>query len=228
MQGDPIDLVIWDCDGVLVDSEPIAARVLAAYLTTQGVPHAPADCFERYTGLSMPGVRDRVRELCGIDLPEDFEARIRDLDDAEFRRHLKPIDGVRGAIAALPVRHCVASSGSPAKIDRSLDITGLGELLEYRFSARQVARGKPAPDLFLLAAETMGTAPRHCVVIEDSLSGVRAGMAAGMRTLGFVGGGHCGPGYAAKLAETGVPRVFDRMAELPTLLGFQGLLRPRI
>ncbi len=220
MNRDPVDLIIWDCDGVLVDSEPIAARVLAEFLTELGAPHSPQDCFDRYTGISMATVRDRVRDLCGLDLPEDFEAQIRTRDDAAFRRDLKAIDGVREVIAALPMAHCVASSGSPAKITRSLEVTGLADLFGSRlFSAAQVARGKPAPDLFWLAAETLGVAPRNCVVVEDSLSGVRAGMAAGMRTFGFVGGGHCGPGYADRLAETGVPRVFSRMADLPILLG---------
>ncbi|GAB6052645.1 HAD family hydrolase [Magnetospira thiophila] len=216
---EPIELMIWDCDGVLVDSEPLAARVLAEMLTEWGAPHSSEDCFERYTGISMASVMTKVTALTGIVLPEDFEGQVRARDEAVFRRELRAISGVAEVVRGLPQRHCVASSGSPAKIERSLTLTGLFDLFAPNlFSAAMVKNGKPAPDLFLHAAQMMGVAPGRCLVIEDSVSGVCAGRAAGMRTFGFAGGGHCGPGYGEQLQEAGAMRVFSRMTDLLSLM----------
>ncbi|CCQ72056.1 HAD family phosphatase [Magnetospira sp. QH-2] len=216
---EPIEVILWDCDGVLVDSEPLAARVLAEMLTERGAPHTPEDCYARYTGISMTSVMAKVNADCGIILPEDFEARIRARDDQVFRHELKAIEGVAETVAALPLRHGVASSGSPEKIARSLSLTGLTDLFTpYLYSAAMVENGKPAPDLFLYAARRMNVDPTRCLVIEDSLSGIRAGRAAGMRVFGFCGGGHCDADYGRKLRNTGAQRVFDHMSQLPALM----------
>lgn len=215
------ELVIFDCDGVLVDSEMIASRELAAYLSELGRPTTDAECRAAFTGISIQAVGVRARAEWGVDLPEDFVAQLRERDRAAFERDLTAVAGIEGALDALDakgVRSCVASSGMPEKIRHSLTLTGLIERFDGRlFSAAQVTHGKPAPDLFLLAARTLDVKAGNCVVIEDSAAGVQAGLAAGMRVLGFTGGSHCEPGYEAKLAAAAA--VFDDMRALPRLLG---------
>ena len=224
-QGD-IGLVIFDCDGVLVDSEVLASRLLAEALTGEGYSITPEDCLARFTGISIAAAIEIVEAEWGRRLPADFEARVRANDLARFARELKPVGGVAEALARLNVPVCVASSGVPEKIRLSLRVTGLLGFFEpHLFSARMVANGKPAPDLFLLAAERMGVAPARCCVIEDSAVGIRAGLAAGMRVLGFAGAGHAGPGYAEGLRAAGAPMVFDDMARLPDLLARQAPIR---
>jgi HAD superfamily hydrolase (TIGR01509 family) len=212
-------LVIFDCDGVLVDSEPIACRVMARELTRLGYPLSPDDCQERFTGVSMKTVMAMIEADWQRPLPAGFEERLREQDFAAFRAELAPVAGVEAMLERLTLPRCVASSGAPQKIRFTLTVTGLiGAFEPYLFSARMVARGKPAPDLFLYAAERMGTPPEACVVVEDAVAGIRAARAAGMRVLGFAGAGHAGPGYAEKLAAAGADTVFTRMAYLPHLL----------
>lgn len=212
-------LVIFDCDGVLVDSEPIASRILAEVLTEIGFPLTPQQALARYTGISLPAVLARIESEWGRPLPKGFVAQLGERDRAAFRAELRPVAGVGEMLGALSVPRCVASSGTPGKIRANLDITGLLPHFEpHLFSAEMVARGKPAPDLFLLAAARMGLPPERCVVIEDSVAGVQAGCAAGMRVLGFCGGGHANPGSAALLLAAGAATVFDRMTDLPWLL----------
>jgi HAD superfamily hydrolase (TIGR01509 family) len=212
-------LVIFDCDGVLVDSEPIACRVMARELTRLGYPLSPDDCQERFTGVSMKTVMAMIEADWQRPLPAGFEERLREQDFAAFRAELAPVAGVEAMLERLTLPRCVASSGAPEKIRFTLTVTGLiGAFEPYLFSARMVARGKPAPDLFLYAAERMATPPEACVVVEDAVAGIRAARAAGMRVLGFAGAGHAGPGYAEKLAAAGADTVFTRMAYLPHLL----------
>jgi HAD superfamily hydrolase (TIGR01509 family) len=216
------DLVLFDCDGVLVDSELLASRLLAAALTAEGYPLTAADCRARYTGISMRSAIAMVEADRGKPLPDDFEDRMRANDLKVFARELKPVPGVAQALARIPLAKCVASSGAPEKIRHSLTVTGLiGFFAPHLFSAHMVAHGKPAPDLFLFAAETMGALPARCCVIEDSAPGIAAARAAGMPVLGFAGGGHAGDGYAAMLKKAGADAVFDCMADLPGLLGLQ-------
>jgi len=218
----PIDLVIFDCDGVLVDSEPLANRLLAEALTAEGFPTTPEECLERYTGISMRAAFAMVEAEWGRRLPADFEERVKAHDLEVFARELKPVAGVREALARIPLPKCVASSGAPDKIRLSLTLTGLiGFFAPHLFSAHQVARGKPAPDLFHFASETMKVPPWRCCVVEDSEAGIQAARAAGMRVLGFAGAGHAGPGYADRLRRAGAPVVFDDMADLPNLLAAQ-------
>lgn len=215
------ELVIFDCDGVLVDSELIASRELAAYLTDLGRPTEAAECLEQFTGLSLQAVGEKVRAHWGVALPADFAARLRARDRVAFARDLTAIPGIDAVLDALDaagVGKCVASSGSPEKIRHSLELTGLiGGFDGQLFSAAEVEHGKPAPDLFLHACARMSARPESTVVIEDSAAGVAGAKAAGMRVLGFTGGGHCGPGYAVKLSAADA--VFADMADLPGLLG---------
>lgn len=203
-----LQLVIFDCDGVLVDSELIASRELAAYLTDLGRPTTDVECRNAFTGISIQSVGDKVRSDWGLDLPQDFVAQLRARDQLAFERHLHAIDGaahILDTLDATNVRYCVASSGTPEKIRHSLTITKLIERFDANlFSASQVAHGKPAPDLFLFAAQTMGVSPSKCVVIEDSPAGVMAAKRAGMRVIGFTGGSHCDVGYADKLHDADV------------------------
>lgn len=213
-------LVIFDCDGVLVDSEMIASRELAAYLTDLGRPTTGAQCREAFTGLSIQAVGERVRREWGLTLPDGFIATLRERDREAFDRELKAIPGISAALDDLDqrgVRYCVASSGTPEKIRHSLELTGLIDRFDgHLFSASQVTHGKPAPDLFILAATRMGAAPGDCLVIEDSPAGVAGAKAAGMRVLGFTGGGHCGADYTAKLGHADA--VFSDMSTLTDLL----------
>ncbi|HEX2135456.1 MAG TPA: HAD family phosphatase [Microvirga sp.] len=208
-------LLIFDCDGVLVDSEPLACRIDAEALTALGFPFTPEEIMRRFVGASLKDMVARIEAEHGRPLPSDFGARLTCSLLARFETELKPIAGVREAVLALPHRRCVASSSAPDRIALSLRVTGLADLFGHAFSAVDVKRGKPAPDLFLHAAERMGTAPRDCLVIEDSVFGIEAARSAGMRVIGFVGGGHCGPGHGGQLAAAGADLVVERMQSLP-------------
>jgi len=215
-------LIIFDCDGVLVDSEPLANQVLADYLTELGFPHTGAECQARYVGRSIPSIMVDIERDAGRALPEDFQDELWRRDREAFTGRLPAIPGVEAEIrkladASRPI--CVASSSAPERIRNSLTVTGLiGYFDGNLFSARQVTHGKPAPDLFLFAAENMGARAGDCVVIEDSVAGVTAARSAGMRALGFTGGGHCGAGHDAELAAAGAHAVFGDMAALGGLL----------
>lgn len=212
-------LVIFDCDGVLVDSEPIASRVLAQVVSEQCFPLTAQQAIERFTGLSLATVLAKIEVQWGRSLPPDFRDQLRERDYAAFRAELKPIEGTATVLEHLTVARCVASSGVLEKIRLTLGTTGLLHYFEpHLFSAQMVARGKPAPDLFLYAAERMGVAPQDCVVVEDSVAGIQAARAANMVPVGFAGGGHAGPGYAHMLREAGAAVVIDRMVDLPQLL----------
>ncbi|MPR07597.1 HAD family hydrolase [Microvirga tunisiensis] len=208
-------LLIFDCDGVLVDSEPLSCRIDAEVLTECGVPYTAEEVARDFTGVSIKDQITRIEMERGIRLPDDFTERLNRTLFQRFETDLKPIDGVRDAILSLPFPRCVASSSIPERIALSLRVTGLADLFDNIFSSTQVARGKPAPDLFLHAASRMNTLPEECLVIEDSIAGVQAARAASMRVIGFVGGSHCGPGHAEKLRQAGAPVIIERMSDLP-------------
>jgi HAD superfamily hydrolase (TIGR01509 family) len=185
------DLIIFDCDGVLIDSEVISARQLIAELAAYGVEMDMAFVSRHFLGRSYPVVLKEVRERWGVALPDRFETDYRARLLAAFSRDLKVMPGVFEAVRALRVPYCLATSSSPERMRRSLEITGLSVLFEGRcFTASEVARGKPAPDLFLHVAARYGVDPARCLVIEDSFNGVRAGLAAGMQVCRYVGGSH--------------------------------------
>ena len=212
--GSRFDLVIFDNDGVLVDSEPHANRVLAALLTECGLPTTFEESLRDYVGSSIPRVRQIAEQQLGRPLPEDFEARYYDALFERFADGLELIPGVREAIERIPLPSCVASSGSRERIERSLRLTGLLDQFGGRlFSADEVEHGKPAPDLFLLAAESLGAEPGRCVVIEDSPLGIAAANAAGMTSFGFAA---ATPRDRLREASGG---VFTTMDQLPTLIG---------
>ena len=208
------ELVIFDSDGVLVDSEPHANRVLAALLTECGLPTTFEESLRDYVGSSIPRVRRIARDRLGRPLPADFERRYYEALFERLRRGLEPIPGARQAIERIPLPSCVASSGSRERIELSLGLTGLLSRFEGRmFSAEDVERGKPAPDLFLFAAESLGVDPSRCAVIEDSPLGIEAANAAGMMSFGFAGST---PPDRLSEARGGVFTVMD---QLPGLLG---------
>lgn len=189
--GQAVDLVIFDCDGVLIDSEVISARMLIAELAAHGVRIDMAYVARHFLGRSYPVVLQSVREDFGIDLPARFEADYRARLMAAFEADLRVMPGVTDVIDRLAVPYCAATSSSPVRAARSLQLSGLSGRFEGRlFTASEVARGKPAPDLFLHAAARMGADPERCLVIEDSLMGLRAAHAAGMRRCWFTGGSH--------------------------------------
>jgi HAD superfamily hydrolase (TIGR01509 family) len=165
--------------------------------------------------VSLKTMISRIEAERNCRLPDDFGERLNSLLFARFETDLKPIEGVREAILSLPYPRCVASSSIPERIALSLRITGLSDLFDDIFSSTQVPRGKPAPDLFLHAAKSMNARSEDCLVIEDSVAGVQAALAAGMRVIGFAGGGHCGPEHHETLRAAGAPIVIGSMADLP-------------
>ena len=184
-------LFIFDCDGVLIDSEVISARQLIEELKGYGVEMDMAFVSRHFLGRSYPVVLKEVREGWGVQLPDRFETDYRARLLSAFERDLKVMPGVIETIRALAIPYCLATSSSPERMRKSLEITGLSALFDgLTFTASEVARGKPAPDLFLHAAARMGADPAACIVLEDSLNGVRAGLAAGMRVWRFTGGSH--------------------------------------
>ncbi|MCX8997188.1 HAD family hydrolase [Rhizobiaceae bacterium BDR2-2] len=186
-----IGLVIFDCDGVLVDSEVIATRTLVAELEKVGVSIDDAYVATHFLGRSYRIAVDRIRADFGITLPEGFEAEYRARLVEAFRAGLTVMPHVREVIAQLAVPYCLATSSSPERLRHSLSITGLDTLFADRATtASEVARGKPAPDIFLHAASKFAVAPERCLVIEDSEPGIQGGLAAGMQVWRFTGGSH--------------------------------------
>jgi HAD superfamily hydrolase (TIGR01509 family) len=210
----PYDLIIFDCDGVLVDSEMLACKAVIDCLCRHGIDVDLDTVFDRLLGRSRRAIADYCA-LLGHSLSPDFYDDLRGSVRAAFAGALKPIPGAASILENLRTPYCVASSSSFDRMDNSLRLTGLSALVDGRlFWAEMIRQGKPAPDLFLHAAAAMGAAPGRTLVIEDSVPGVRAGKAAGMTVWGFVGGSH----YATRdgrtlLTAAGADRVFDRMAD---------------
>ena len=205
-------LVIFDCDGVLVDSEPLSNRALSEALTAAGFAISPEETTAAFIGRSWASCEEIMRARWGT-VPEGLQADYRHRMATAFDAELQPVPGIAEALDAITCATCVASSGPHEKMRHSLGLTGLYERFAGRiFSAYDVRRGKPAPDLFLHAADRMGFAPEACTVVEDSPVGVEAARAAGMRVLGYAGRTE-----AAALA--GADEVFDDMARLPELTG---------
>jgi HAD superfamily hydrolase (TIGR01509 family) len=213
-------LIIFDCDGVLVDSEPISMSVLLGVITGAGGAVSEEAAYLHFLGRSMASVRAVLLSDFGFTVTEDHLLIARREMRRRFAEELQPMPGMADALRRLDMPCCVASSGTLERIRLSLATTGLLELLEPNlYSATMVERGKPAPDLFLHAARDMGAPPAACIVVEDSPAGVAAAKAAGMRVFGFTGGSHAGKaGLAASLAALGPDLVFDDMARLPELV----------
>ena len=217
------DLVIFDCDGVLVDSEVISCRAHADTLTRHGFPITPDGVLKRFLGVSDREARRIVESEIGRPLPDSFEAEVKHATLSLYADDLSAIAHVSEAIAALDLPKCVASSGTPEKIHHGLTCAGLyDQLAPHIFSATQVKRGKPAPDLFLLAATQMGASPARCIVIEDSVAGITGARAAGMTVLGFYGGSHCTAEHEDMLRQAGAAITFADMRQLPDLIAQAG------
>jgi HAD superfamily hydrolase (TIGR01509 family) len=220
------DLIIFDCDGVLVDSEMLSCRCLTEALAAHGIELGLDQALDLFLGRSTTAVLEYYQAL-GRPIPEPFLAELRAGVRAAFVAALGPIEGVGSVLRGLQIPHCVASSSDVDRVSLSLGLTGLAAHFGERlYTAQMVERGKPAPDLFLFAAERMQADPRRTLVIEDSVSGVKAAKAAGMTAWGFVGGSH----YQSRdgktiLTEAGADRIFARMADFWRTDQFDGRVR---
>lgn len=216
-------LIIFDCDGVLIDSEIVAARLEAEAATALGLPITAEEICRRFAGTTTREVWQTLERELGRPLPEGFfEAHLEHVRDV-FSRDLEPIRGARAAlerVAAAAIPFCVASSTRLPSLLTNLATAGLADLVDGRvYSASQVKRAKPAPDVFMFAASQMGADPADCLVIEDSVAGVTAARRAGMRVAGFLGGSHVTEGHDERLNAAGAMVLFRRMEELDGVIG---------
>ena len=212
-----VDLVIFDCDGVLIDSEPIANRVFSEELAKLGIAISPEEVMRTFVGRSRDTCIAMAGEMRGKALPKDFAQTWDDALHRALEVEAKPVEGIADVLDWLPVPFCVASNGEPRHMELGLKAAGLFPRVAGRlFSAKLVPHPKPAPDVYLHAARAMNADPSRCVVVEDTPTGVRAGVAAGMRVYGYVGGPQS---TAEELLALGAT-AFTRMRELPGLLGF--------
>lgn len=204
-------LAIFDCDGVLVDSESISCGVIAEMSTNLGFPMTTKESIHQFAGTGMSIVRDFISTRINDNLPENFEAEYRRLTAERFLSDLQPIAGVKTVLEALTIPRCVGSNGPRAKIISNLGITKLDSFFqpEHIFSAYDIQKWKPEPDLYLHAANRLGVASEHCIVVEDSTAGVTAARAAGMDVVAYAGEGN-----GEQLKAAGATRVIWDMAEL--------------
>jgi HAD superfamily hydrolase (TIGR01509 family) len=210
-----LKLVIFDCDGVLIDSEPIANRVFRDLLEAAGLVLSLDEVMRAFVGNTKDGCIELAGRMLGRPLPPEFGDKWDRELFAALRAEVQPVQGMPDVLASMKVPYCVASNGNPDRIQLALDAAGLWPLFEGRmFTAADVARPKPAPDLFLHAASVMGVEPRDCTVVEDTPTGAKAGVAAGMRVFGYAGAPHAD---AVGLTAQGAT-VFHAMRELPALL----------
>jgi HAD superfamily hydrolase (TIGR01509 family) len=214
------DLIIFDCDGVLVDSEVISCRVHADVLTRHGYPISAEQVRQRFLGRTTHDATVEIERQLGRPLGETYDLERQTALLAALADKVEAIPHVHDALDAIDARICVASSAAHEKIFTTLSRTGLYQRFAPNiFSGTQVSHGKPAPDLFLFAAGQMAALPGRCVVIEDSIPGVTGALAAGMTVLGFHGGSHCRPGDGEALRAAGAAVTFDDMRQLPGLIG---------
>lgn len=204
------ELIIFDCDGVLVDSELISAKATAVALAEFGVLVDADQRQKSFIGLTFAAAVAKVRSDYGVELPPAYASRHALLLEQTFRQELKAMVGVVQMLQSLRVPFCVGSNSSQARLAMTFEITGLSHFFKGRvFSGEDVKEGKPAPDLFLHAAARCGVAPQNCLVIEDSPVGVVAAVKAGMPAIGFVGGGHASPALRDRLLQAGAVGIFD-------------------
>jgi beta-phosphoglucomutase-like phosphatase (HAD superfamily) len=220
-------LLIFDCDGVLVDSEVVVAPIVAQLFSASGAALTADEVLERFTGLANPEMIRQVGLEFGVEFPDGFLDEMELAELAALERELQPVPGmvalfeglVDGGVSGAVPSMCVASSSAPDRIRRSLEVTGLARFFgDHLFSATEVARPKPAPDLFLHAASAMGCAARECLVVEDSVFGAAAGAAAGMRVIGFTAATHGHAEADVMLLGAGAEVVARDAQELAALL----------
>lgn len=222
LSGKPLaepDLLIFDCDGVLIDSEILVCRLTAEELTRLGFPITLDTVIESFAGRSEQAMLDEIERDWGRPVPDAYRSGIRKRIDSAYAGELRIMPGIADLVERIAIDACVASSSYPAKLALGLRATGLYDRFAPNvISAAAVAHGKPAADVFIYAAGWMRRPVAACVVIEDSVPGVRAARAAGMRAFGFTGGGHVRPGHAERLLQAGAEQVFHTYAELERLL----------
>lgn len=214
------ELIVFDFDGVLVDSEVLWSEALAGVLQQLGMPMSVADCRRRLTGISGRDVRTAIEAHTGQGLPEAFEELVKDRAYACLSEGSRMVTGADALLQNLSGPRCIASNSGLPWIDLGLRMAGIdGYFSEScRFSAAQVPKGKPAPDVFIHAAASMNVDPGACIVIEDSIHGVNAARAAGMRVIGFIGGSHIEDGHADVLIQGGACAILNALPDLPDLL----------
>jgi HAD superfamily hydrolase (TIGR01509 family) len=221
-----IACIIFDCDGVLVDSETLSAGVLTAMMAELGFAITDDIFRSDFLGRSFANATARAEARFKRAMPDDLQLKYRDRLLAEMRRSLKPMAGVETMLASLATPFCLATSSSPQRLAVSLDVTGLQTHFDGRCStASEVQHGKPAPDLLYLAAKRMNVAPSQCLVVEDSLMGLAAAQAAGMQMWRFMGGSHMGARDRAETPDD--VRMMADMVDLKAALAAMGLCRPK-
>ncbi len=209
------DLIIFDCDGVLINSEELASAICIEAVKEVGLDLTLHEYADRYAGNPIAEIWRMVERDAGRPLPEGFQGRVDQMVFKRFSTELVPIHGVVDVLEASKYPRCVASSTQLPRLRENLGKVGLLDHFDpHIFSGSQVKRGKPAPDVFLYAASQMGCDPTHCLVIEDSLTGVTAARRAGMNVIGFAGGGHVSPGLEKRLREAGAIDVVRTMQEV--------------
>ena len=216
MQG--FDLIIFDCDGVLVDSEIIAAQVESGLLTEAGYPISPEEMAERFAGMTWKNILLQVEKEASIPLSASLLDKSEKLLDLKLESEVQAIAGVEAAVSKLPLKRCICSNSSSHRLDMMLGKVGLKPLFApHIFSAKDLGpdRVKPKPDIFLHGAEKLGVSPSRTVVVEDSIHGVHAARCAGMRVIGFTGASHSYPSHADHLTDAGAETVISRMSDLP-------------
>jgi HAD superfamily hydrolase (TIGR01509 family) len=212
------DLIIFDCDGVLVDSEIIAAQVESALLTEAGYPISVEEMNERFAGLTWQDILFQVERDASIPISASLLDKSQKLLDIRLEQEVQAIPAVEFAVSRLSMKRCICSNSSSKRLDMMLGKVGLKKLFEPNiYSAKDLGpdRTKPKPDIFLHGAAQMGVSPAKTVVVEDSTHGVHAARAAGMRVIGFTGGSHTYPSHADKLTDAGAETVIARMTDLP-------------
>ncbi|KQQ73942.1 MULTISPECIES: HAD family hydrolase [Rhizobium] len=219
------DLIIFDCDGVLVDSEIIAAQVESRLLTEAGYPISVEEMGERFAGMTWKNILLQVEQEADIPLSASLLDKSEKLLDQRLERSVKIIDGVKFALARLTTQRCICSNSSSQRLDMMLTKVGLKPYFEnHIYSAKDLGpdRVKPKPDIFLHGAKQFGVEPDRCLVIEDSTHGVHGARTAGMRVVGFTGASHTYPSHADRLTDAGAETVISRMSDLPAVIAALG------
>jgi HAD superfamily hydrolase (TIGR01509 family) len=222
-------LIIFDCDGVLIDSEIVASRVDCEILREIGYEIAPEALAHRFAGLTTERIFRLIGEEMGREIPDELIRRAERETDARLMREVEPIAGVHRMLDMLDAPRCICSNSRPERLQVSLTKAGLWDRFRpYVFSAQAVGegRGKPAPDVFLHGATVFETDPAETIVVEDSVAGVTGGVAAGMRVIGFTGASHSWPGHGEALMDAGAITVVRRLADVPATVEALGAWRP--
>lgn len=214
------ELIIFDFDGVLVDSETMGCQIWSDVFARHGMTVSAQDIMEKYTGKTGTLICSLIEKEYGYHIPDGFLDEVNETTEEIMAKELKTVPGVLETMPNLSVPVCIASGSRPKRLNMCLDVTGLRRFFPDKtvFSSHFVKNGKPAPDLFFFAADKMGVSAKKCLVIEDSSSGIIGAKAAGMKVFGFIGASHCTPERGCRLLESGADLLFDDFTKLPELL----------